>query len=177
MWRSERNNLTIKGMSSIQADLNLSVRQVHLLSKDLRQEASSRTLIEPGWKEKLYNINHKLDDHFELRLLQYTDNQNEHFNRWTVMCSDLSDFVDYLIRERNLDTSSMILKIGVDGSGGFLKVTLLAFDFSDSNSKFMNSGARKCFLIGIVPCVSENYINVKRLWVNIGIDRLQHEYN
>lgn len=174
---NDGHKLTIKSVSNIQTDLNLSVRQVHLLAKDLRKESSSRKFIEPGLKKEIYNINHKLDDHYELRLLQYTNSQNENFDRWTVVCSDLSVFVDYVISTRNLDTSDMILKIGLDGGSGFLKMTLSVFNFCDSdNSKFKDSGVRKCFLIGIAPDVPENYFNVKRLWLNIGIDDLHRPY-
>lgn len=174
----EGHTLSIEGMSAIQTDLNLSVRQVHRLCKDLRQVSSSRTLIQAGLKSGIYDTNHKLDDQFELRLLQYTDNRNVSFERWTVVCRDLSAFVDNVITERNIDTSEMILKIGIDGGGGFLKVTLSVFDLNESvnTTKTKDSGVKKCFLIGIVPCVPENYVNVKRLWLNIAIDGFQREF-
>ena len=63
-------------------------------------------------------------------------------------------------------TSEMILKIGItlDGGGGFLMITLSVFDLCESaNPNSKESGVKKCFLVGIVSDVPENYVNVKRL--------------
>ena len=44
------------------------------------------------------------------------------------------------------------------------------------SKRFKNSGVKRIFIIGIVPKVSEDYVNVKRLWINIGIHVLQKKY-
>ena len=36
------------------------------------------------------------------------------------------------------------------------------------SKKFLESGVKKIFIIGLVPDVFEDYVNVKRLWMNCG---------
>ena len=40
--------------------------------------------------------------------------------------------------------------------------------------KFLKSGVKNIFIIGLVPDVSEDYVNVKRLWMNCGVENLRN---
>ena len=42
--------------------------------------------------------------------------------------------------------------------------------------KFLESGVKKLFIIALAPNVSELYVNMKRLWLNCGIEKLHHRY-
>ena len=86
------------------------------------------------------------------------------------------DLVDTIPRERQkrVENDSLLLRVGQDGRGGFLKICMLIFDINDPfphvqsglAKKFKESGIKRVSLIGIVPDVPESYVNVKRLWVN-----------
>ena len=39
--------------------------------------------------------------------------------------------------------------------------------------KFLESGVKRIFIIGLVPDVPELYVNVKRIWINCGINHLK----
>ena len=41
-----------------------------------------------------------------------------------------------------------------------------------TTKKFKDSGVKKVFIIGIAPGVEENYVNIKKLWLNIGLHKL-----
>ena len=64
-----------------------------------------------------------------------------------------------------------ILKVGIDGGGGSLKICMSVFDMANlvSGNKvglwkiFKDSGVNKVFLVAAVPVVPENYQNVKKL--------------
>ena len=45
-----------------------------------------------------------------------------------------------------------------------------------SKYKFKDTGVKKCFIIGLVPEVAENYINVKTLWSSTGVHNLQRRF-
>lgn len=45
-------------------------------------------------------------------------------NRTVVVCTDIRRLVNQLLMERELDSETATLKIGIDNGGGFLKVTL-----------------------------------------------------
>ena len=40
--------------------------------------------------------------------------------------------------------------------------------------KFLESGVKRVFIIGLVPNVSEHYVNLKQIWVNCGINNLKN---
>ena len=78
--------------------------------------------------------------------------------------------------------NSVLIKIGIDGSGGFLKICHSVFDIDDPIPKingalsktFLESGVKKIFIIGLVPHVSEDYVNIKQLWMNCGVEHLRN---
>ena len=64
-----------------------------------------------------------------------------------------------------------------------MKICLSVFDFKNSTSpskvlakEFKDSGVKKVLVIGIVSNVQENYINLKALWINIGIHLLNKDF-
>ena len=44
---------------------------------------------------------------------------------------------------------------------------------SGLSKKFLELGVKRVFIIGLVPYVTELYANVKRIWINYGIDHLK----
>ena len=94
------------------------------------------------------------------------------------MCSDLPGLIDKVLEKRQRDRDSVLIKISIGGGGGFLKVCASVFDINDPipklstalSKKFLESGVKKILIIGLVPDVSEDYVNVKRVWMNCGIE-------
>ena len=93
--------------------------------------------------------------------------------------------ISKIIETRQIEENKSLIKIGIDGGGGFLKVCLSIFDIdnpyqntssSSMSKRFKDSGVKRVFVIAIVPKVSEYYVNVKRLWISIGIQALQKNY-
>ena len=97
---------------------------------------------------------------------------SEHFEQSTIVCTDLCKFVDLVLQKTSLENSkSLLVKVGIDSGGGFLKICLSVFDMDNLVSgskvglskKFKDSGLKKIFLVAAVPDVPENYQNVKKL--------------
>ena len=95
-----------------------------------------------------------------------------------------------MIEERNLNENDIIIRIGLDGGGGFVKICLSVFK-SDSEEegdeggqgktkrltqRFQDSGVKKAMVVACVPDIQENYFNIKRLWVESGIDKLTRKF-
>ena len=101
----------------------------------------------------------------------------EHFKQATVLCNDLPRLVDLVLKKRSLeDCNSLLIKIGIDGGGDFLTFCMSVFDISNLvfglSKKFKDSGAKKTFLIAAVPDVPENYVKVKKFWINLELQKL-----
>ena len=180
------NSEQVLGM---QTDLGLSNTQTRILAQDLRMATGSRKAIERGFSKEVTENSHKLDEYFEEIKINYTrvDKQtkvSENFEQVTVVCKDLSKLVDLVVEERSLqDAKSLLVKIGMDGGGGFLKFCLGVFDIDNLVSrktgiskKFKDSGVKKIFLVATVPNVPENYENVKKLWMNMGLSNFDRRF-
>ena len=105
----------------------------------------------------------------------------EHFMQDTVICNDLPGLVDLVLKKRSLeDCKSLLIKTGIDGAGNFLKFCMSIFDInsllskneSGLSKKYKDSGVKKTFFIATVPDEPENYVNFKKLWINLGLQKL-----
>ena len=175
----------------IRKDFNLSTRQTLVLTQDLRKAAvcNPRSVIEPSVKKMMYEKNHELDYFFEYKTLKFTRNietqgkkYSELFDQHVVTTNDISKLIEKIILHRSLNEENVFVRVGLDGGGGFLKVCLSLFDLTASPSKnvlakkFKDSGVKKVIIIGITPNVPENYVNVKKLWLSIGLQSMQKSF-
>ena len=123
---------------------------------------------------KVQDNNHRLDDYFEIRNLTYRRKDKETkvekiFEQLTVVCNNLPELIDMILEKRGREWGENILiRLGIDGGGGFFKVCMSIFDKDDPypsvksglSKKFKESGVKKVFLLALAPDVPENYVNV-----------------
>ena len=95
------------------------------MAEDTRLASGSRCVIENNLRDKHLVINHELDYLFEEKIMrvctEIKDKPTEHFDEHVVLCNDLDGLVDKVIRCRNLHKDNTLIRIGIDGGGGFLK--------------------------------------------------------
>ena len=100
---------------------------------------------------------------------------SENFEQSTIICSNLPNLVDLILKKRSRENSeSLLIRVGMDGRGGFLNICMSIFDIDEpvsanktSLSKmFKDPSVKKVFLIAVVLDVPQNYVNVKKLWIN-----------
>ena len=177
-------------------------------------DCKTRDVIEPSLKKKLFEKGHEIDGYFELdslRFLRHVEKDQgkalekeapsnskknekiknkkvpkiaENYDEHVIVTKNLSQFIDDIILRRNLSKESVLVRVGLDGGGGFFKVCLSIFDLNaaslplkkESAKTFRDSGVKKVFIIEIAPKVEENYVNVKKLWLKIGLHNLQREF-
>ena len=95
----------------------------------------------------------------------------------------MKGLINHVLEKRCLAKENALIRIGLDGGGGFLKVCSSIFDVEAPISsalqsgrfgkKFKDSGVKKVLILGIAQGVQENYVNLKKLWINIGLDKLK----
>ena len=115
-------------------------------------------------------------------------NIQESFEQHAVICNDLNGLVDRIIEKSEINEENMLVRIGLDGGGGFMKICLSMFDFSDTADKsssnggkclkewFKNSGVKKVLIIAVVPNIQENYCNIKSLWLEACLENLTWKF-
>ena len=181
----KKNLLSALDCAGIQQDLALSGTQTKILLHDLRLASGSRKIVEEYTLKTIRERNHRLDEFFELKELVYKREDKEtkeskNVEVPTVVCSDLPALIEKIMdvrgREENVD--SILVKISIDGGGGFLKFCISIFDIDDPSPKTSSTLTKKKFLIviALAPNISEDYVNVKRLWLNSGVDKLHRKY-
>ena len=74
---------------------------------------------------------HQLDDFFENTKINFDRDievngtkYSERFYQHVIIVNDISGFVDHIVQQRNLNNESIVVRIGLDGGGGFFKVCL-----------------------------------------------------
>ena len=87
------------------------------------------------------------------------------------VCNNINTLIDRIIEKRSLNEENILIRIGLDGGGGFVKMCLSVFNMEEKKGevwrtkrlgeRFVDSGIKKAMLIGIVPNVQENYMNIK----------------
>ena len=135
---SESGNLQPKtlfsaaNISDIQKNLNLSNLQAKHLAEDLRLAPRLDDFPRSNLIDNLYNINHELDHYFEVKSVRFCTElkgkPTKYYKEHAAICKDLPGLIEKVIQTQNLDESRSLIRIGIDGGGGFLKICLSIFD-------------------------------------------------
>ncbi len=96
-----------------------------------------------------------------------------------IFCADLSEFISFVVVHRQLPEKNVnfLVKVGMDGRGGSMKLCLNLSRLPDctspsnsplkkkqpKDSRFLDSGVKRLFTIAIGFGIQENYSNVKTL--------------
>ena len=185
-------------MCLIRKDLNLSSRKTLQLCQDLREISGDRKIIEKSCKKKMVEKSHEIDKFFEHTKISFYHEvtvegtnvkHSEHFAQHVIIVNDISGLIDKVIFERNLNEDNLIIRIGLDGGGGFMKICLSLFDLDEevtevaevpsfskkAGKDFKNSGVKKVFIVSLAPGVPE-HVNVKKMWIASGLYTLRRKF-
>ena len=55
------------------------------------------------------------------------------FQQHVVGCNDLNALIKRVIEERGINESNMLIRIGMDGGGGFMKMWMSIFQLNSNN--------------------------------------------
>ena len=139
-----------------------------------------REFFEPNLREKLQFEDGILDEFFDVTHIEI-DGQKKHL----VYCTNVAELISQLVTKREA-SANHILKIGIDGGGGFLKVCLSILDYEvvESETKFSykdglkrdifkDGGVKKLIILALIEDVKETYSNIKQLvdLLEIGTDK------
>ena len=138
--------------------------------------SGSSFIIENNSFAKIQENNHQLDNFFELRKLVYRREDKDtktakNVELPPIVSSQLAALIETILQKWQSNRNSVLIKLIIDGGGGFLKLSLFIFDINDPcsksssglSTKFLESGVKKVFIIDLVPDAPELYANVKRI--------------
>lgn len=183
------SQISASDVIKIQTSYGLSSNLVRGITRDLRCGAKNRKLFEPNLRQKVSASSHTLDALFTVQTNDFVHvlrKKRTVVQQPFVFCTNIKKLCEIVQEKR--ECSSVHLKFGIDGGGGFLKITLSVQDTQtggDNDSQrrqryhdglssklFKDSGVKKLFLVGLAPETQENYENVRELWSLLKINRL-----
>lgn len=177
--RSNVSQLKLKTISNIQNELNLSQRRTLKLCHEIRSVDCKA--IESNVKDYLKDVDSHFRSHFEVQTLDFVKMEKhkivERQPEYAVFCKDINKLIATVCESRGYDRDQCLVKISIDGGGGFLKISMSVFHACEVSEpkvaqKYLDSGVKKILLISIAPNVQENYLNVLKLWVATDLDAL-----
>ena len=187
----KKNLFSAEDIKVMRKNNNLTTRQTIGLTQDMRQLSGSSRTVESYIEKSLTEQNHVLDKYFTHENMLFleedkTKKTSRKFFEQTVIVSDLKGLIDNVLEKRGLERENALIRIGLDGGGGFMKICSSIFDVEAPYSstlqsgqavkKFKDSGVKKVIILGIAQGVQENYVNLKKLWINIGLDKLDYDF-
>ena len=175
----------------IQVEAKLSDSQIKKISKNLRLQLG-RKVIEPKLREALVENKRKFDQYFSADTVQFQGKDGKYVVRPFVFCSNFVGFVQEILQLRDLDISDVVLKIGLDGGKGHLKMILTIFDPNnvlkvDQGGRVTREygigsgqddsllGRKKIFILAISPQTPENYKNLQLFYDMVGVNKLEYK--
>lgn len=181
------NVILAEDLSLMKQNLNLSVWKTNILAKTLRSSTGGASLV-ANIREKIFDIDHQFDDHFFLTRKSFVNLKQDKIldqpEKYVVLCNNVDNLIDVILDQRyhNMSTENILLKVCLDGGGGFMKICLSVIQMDEeikasSEQPLKDSGVKKLFILAIVPGLQENYSNIKSLWIDLNLHLLQREFS
>ena len=185
-------SISLDQAKTIQNEANLSDRQVYKVFKNLRLQLG-RKIVDPSLRDRLIKDKQQLDSFFSVGNIEFSDNEGKSIARPFVYCSDIVGFVHELAKQRNLNMGDLVVKVGLDGGKGHLKMILSMYDPSGvlgntgdvsrvtreqgigSGEDYSLLGRKKVIILAIAPNTPENYTNLQIFYDMVGINQLAYK--
>ena len=163
-------SLSHKNLLDVQTELNLSDRKTLTLAKSVRKSAGSKS-VESHLKRALEDRGKILMPFFDrfqclLQIKEKEQKDPTYVEKQIIFVKNLKEFIKFISDKRHFEETYM--KVGIDGGGEFLKmcINMTSGECSklQGDNKFLNSGVKKLFIIGITKISHEAYENIKELF-------------
>lgn len=171
----KKHVITVDDLFLIKKNCNLSTRNTITLSSTLR---ALDITVAPNVNKGLTQLNNRLEEYFQVTHLPFDINgedkkQPKIILKPVVYCNNVPKLVEFICNERKIGEKDFFLKIGIDGGGGFLKITLSMVE-NEINGRckageknFKSTGVKKLLLLAVIPGIPEKYSNISQIWITL----------
>ena len=163
-----------KEISRFQQAIGLSRNQTARAATFLRYWMGSNA-VEPGLERQLQLQDRTLENFFCVAHVDMKTGRETTQRRAVAYCTDPAGLIQRVLHQRQVSPNEALVKIGIDGGGGFMKVCLSVVPISENFSEqpprsrfaravqFKDSGVKKLLLLALVEDVDECYENLQAL--------------
>lgn len=151
--------LTTDFAAELKSTSNMSEKTLKNFIANFRK-TYGRKSVETGIVETIRESTHILDDYFDQTYIE---------SNCLVYCNKLNDFVGFILNHRDC-SEEIIVKVGVDGGAGSLKICLAIQDCLSPSNNLKDSGVKKMFILAIAFGVPESYENIKIMFEKLDLN-------
>ena len=132
-------------------------------------------VVEPNFKTKFIEIGKKLSAHFTQTDIEVCNDKSQRRKQLVVHCKNLGELLNDVLLQRQVYTQH-IVKLGLDGGGGFFKVSLGIQEMEQvlesrsppckktlTSQVAKESGVKRQLLVAVAEEVPQNYNNVRKI--------------
>ena len=161
---NQKPYLTNKDVKELRVTAGLTRRQTKKCTQIIRAKLGKKT-IEPNVDLGLSSEKEVFKDHFHYQSVNMDIKENKE-NRTVILCHNVDDILWEIIKQRELDPHKHLVKIGIDGGQGFLKICMVVnyLNLKEPKSPHIKfDSVKKIFLLALAENVKESYDNLKIL--------------
>lgn len=166
-----KHMMSVDDLLLIKSNCDLSTRNTIALSSTLR---ALDIPIAPNIRFNLTKHNKLLEHFFDVTYLPFDVNGDANIElKPVVYCKNVPNLIQFVCERRNIKEQDYFVKIGIDGGGGIMKITLSLVlkedaEISKAGKKsFKSTGVKKLLLLAIIPGIPEKYWNIAPIWTTL----------
>ena len=135
-------SVSAKNVFEMKTDNNISIRKTLSIAKNFRKFGVK---FEANMKEKLSSFNKQLKNFFEIKNLGEIGGHDSVKDIPIVHCSNVQGLIDKMLATRDTQKEDVLIKFGIDGGGGFFKITLsiVSLEQQSKSVRFKDGGVRR----------------------------------
>nr|XP_012558535.2 uncharacterized protein LOC105845381 [Hydra vulgaris] len=166
---SSNSSISVKDLAKVQANTGLSNNGIKRLAATINQ-STSQQIVEKNYAINFDKFSKQLVHHFTSSLIQ------DHAGcvRTVIHCKNFHELKNEIIAMRST-SKNHIVKVGIDGGGGFLKVTLGIIELNHepcippakincTSKVFKDTGVKQQLVIAVSEELQESYTNVLQVF-------------
>ena len=115
--KSDQAEIPVAACLTIQESLSISTSQTLKMATAMRKE-TGRASVEPNLRQAIMERDGRMEGLFSHVVLTSRDAPV-----CAIVCNDVSDLLQHVVRHRQVDPHDHSVKVGIDGGGGMLKVS------------------------------------------------------
>lgn len=176
---SSPRSIASKDLSNLQLSLGASnYAMVHKVMPFLRSMLGNK-IIESNTDVYMRKRDSDLQDLFSVQMAEFDGIQKP-----VAFCNDIPQLIEQICQKRYNDVSEdhLVLKLGLDGGGGYFKVCLTVYNRCTLEKKvshstdFLDTSVKRIIILAIIPDIKENYANVRSILDLLKIASLDFKY-
>lgn len=176
----DQKQITSGTLFNIKRDLDLPESSISTILKHVRKDVG-RSGVESKSSEKILSRSHSLNNYYTVEKVDFQETVKignkkicQIVSKDFVFVKDPTELVNHICHERSIHVQDALVRVGIDGGQGSLKVIMNIFDPAVVEEQtHKDSGVSKVIVLALVKNVQETHHNLKLIFEKAKINDLK----